>query len=704
MPNELNEKQLMLARNESQLYLANISSKSALKLNTSLAFFEKNFNTSFEELGCVGYNPDSEELTAIVKIKRAYGYSGNLCSAGSHIYVRFYVNYGGGWVDEGYVGANVHDIPDSKDCDQQLEKPMEFALRLKIDPKQKVCSQPVLPKVKAVLLWNSIPPANDPNLTQPGYVWGNVKEDQIQIKPIKINIPFVNIGSLIEKAILNPAISLKDLTANNPAAAKSLSDAQKEYAADKVNFSQLVSDYKKANLSVEPHRSGAKLLVEAMTSNDPVIKSNIVSLFKANQLDFTKSLQDLIKSTGNTTYEEIGCVGLDYHKEAFVATFRAKKNYGYGGGLCTAGSKEYVTFWIKDSSTNCQWVRVGTQVVVLHDIPGHAGLSYSAILPHDLTKFKTKCDAPRVIKVRAVLSWNVPPTGLDTPYWGNFKEAYVQIPPMPKGWNGKSPKMILLGGISVDHIDDTTGLTLPAAKFEINQNPVINGSRFMGKISIHGVSSPFAGMKYRIKVINLETGAMNYVNDPLHLVGYDSSGNVIHTTINPEPATNYYTYQPYQLNIMSQLALFSPGTNARLNIVIEHEDGSSDSHRIQMDNTYPVPMMKINDEGECVHFKKGDVILGKFSATDNFIHKFTLSVSGGRFTDMDFEGVNQVIAPGEVNSFTRTVNVVNGEFKVTTATDKNCGNIVLVIEQKNVVDSAYMASPTYTNQAFCLKD
>ena len=30
MPNELNEKQLMLARSESQLYLANISSKSAL--------------------------------------------------------------------------------------------------------------------------------------------------------------------------------------------------------------------------------------------------------------------------------------------------------------------------------------------------------------------------------------------------------------------------------------------------------------------------------------------------------------------------------------------------------------------------------------------------------------------------------------------------------------------------------------------------
>src|SRR5690606_4723138 len=118
-------------------------------------------------------------------------------------------------------------------------KPMEFALRLKIDPKQKVCSQPVLPGVKAVLLWNTIPPANDPNLTQPGYVWGNVKEEQIQVKPVKINIPFINIGSLIEEEVLNPTVSFKSRSINNSAAEYSRGRAQKEYAAHKVGFSQL---------------------------------------------------------------------------------------------------------------------------------------------------------------------------------------------------------------------------------------------------------------------------------------------------------------------------------------------------------------------------------------------------------------------------------------------------------------------------------
>ena len=346
-------------------------------------------------------------------------------------------------------------------------------------------------------------------------------------------------------------------------------------------------------------------------------------------------------------------------------------------------------------------MKVGTSIVELHDIPGHSGLSYSAILPYDFSKFKQVCQDPKVLKVRAVLSWNVEPTALDTPYWGNFKESYIQL--APKNWVGSQPKMILVGGIAVDNINPISGLTLPNAKFEINQNPVLDGSRFMGKIAVHGVSAPYTGMKYRIKVVNLTTGSSNYVNEPLTLIGYDSSYNVVHTVINPD-ASNYYTYQAYHLNITSQLALFSPGGNERLNIIIEHIDSTSDSQIIQMDNTNPSVTLKINDEGECVHFKKGDIILGKFSATDNFLYKFTLGVSGGKFTEMKFEGAPQTIGAGEVNNFVRTISVVNGEFKVTTATDKNCGNIVLVMEQKTVVDSAYMASAIYTNQAFCLKD
>lgn len=698
---DLNEKQLLVARNESNLFMANIAAKGSLKLATPLAFFEKKFNVSYEELGCIGYNPNSEELTAIIKIKRSSGYNGNLCSPGSHEYVRFYVDFGGGYKDQGYVGVNVHDIPDTFDCDKNLEKPIEFAVRMKLNTTHQLCSKPLLPKVKAVLSWNSIPPANDPNLTQPGYVWGNVKEAQIQIKPLKLQVVFPNLGHILEASILNPNLSLNNIILNNPVAEKQLADAKKQLTANKVAFSELIADYTKAKADVEPQRSGFNFLAEAINTKDNNLAINATQVFAENKLDFSKALASLLASKGNVSYEELGCVALDYHNEALVAIFTAKKNYGYGGNLCSAGSKEYVTFWIQDESTNCQWVKVGTSIVNLHDIPGHSGLSYSAILPYDFSKFKLPCGTPRVLKVRAVLSWNVEPTGLDTPYWGNTKESYIQL--APKNWIGSSPKILVIGGVSADFIDSALGLTLNNAKFDENQNPVIGGSRFMGKISIYGVSAPYAGMKYRIKVVNMDSGASSYVNEPLVVTGYDSSFNIVQTTITPD-AANYYTYQPYQLNTKSKLGLFSPGTNSKLNVIIEHEDGSTDSQVIQMDNTLPYVSMRINDEGECVHFKKGDVILGKFSATDNFIYKFNLAVNGGKFTELKFEGVSQVIGAGEANSLVRTVNVVNGDFKVTTALDKNCGNITLVMEQKTIVDSASMAASVYTNQAFCLKD
>lgn len=699
--NVLTEKQLLVARNESQVYLNSLLTGNKVKLATSMDFFAKNFNVSYEELSCVGYNPETEELTAIIKIKRSFGYNGNLCSNGSFEYVRFYVNYGGGYQDVGYVGVNVHDIADSFDCSKNLEKPIEYAVRLKINPKHQICGQPLLPKVKAVLTWNVIPPANDPNLTQPGYVWGNVREEQIQIKPIKIKFPLGNIGSLLEKAVLNPNLSLKNIALNNPILNKNIDEAKNIIIGDKVDFPQLVNDYKLAKANVEPQRSGAKLLNEAITTTDIAVKKNIAELFLKNGFKFEQSIADLLKSKGNSSYEELGCVALDYNQEAFVATFKIKKNFGYGGNLCSKGSKEYVSFWIQDTSTNCEWKLVGTQAVSVFDISGHSGLSYSAILPFDLTTLKTFCADPKVIKVRAVLSWNIPSSQLDTPYWGNYKESYVQIPPLPKNWDGKSPKMVLLGGINVEKIDAITGLTLVDAKFQLNQNPVTIGSRFYGKVAVSGLIKPFVGTRYKIKVENLDNGSWYYVNESFDTIGLDSSNNIIITHMSVD-AAGFYTYISPDLNMYNQIALFSPGTNNRLRITIENENGLKDSHVIQMDNTSPESYLKINDEGQCVHFKKGDVILGKFKAIDNFLFRYTLSVYGGRFTDMKFSGVPQLI--DNDTNFVRTVNVTDGDFQITTAPDKNCGNIGLVIEQKTVVDSAYMASPVYATQAFCLKD
>ena len=62
-------------------------------------------------------------------------------------------------------------------------------------------------------------------------------------------------------------------------------------------------------------------------------------------INITDYLDDLFPNDGNTSYEELECVGYNPKLETLVATLRVKKDAGYSGGLCTAGSREYVTFY-----------------------------------------------------------------------------------------------------------------------------------------------------------------------------------------------------------------------------------------------------------------------------------------------------------------------------------------------------------------------
>src|SRR5262245_18196346 len=52
-------------------------------------------NTRYEQLKCIGLNPNAGQLEAVVDIKQHFGYEGNACTNGSHEYVRFYVEHAG---------------------------------------------------------------------------------------------------------------------------------------------------------------------------------------------------------------------------------------------------------------------------------------------------------------------------------------------------------------------------------------------------------------------------------------------------------------------------------------------------------------------------------------------------------------------------------------------------------------------------------
>jgi len=653
------------------------------------AVFPLKYNTAFEGLSCIGYHPKMEELTATIQLHRSSGYGGSLCGKGSMEYVRFFLDYqdGASWQDMGMVAVNVHDIPDSKDCSGKTEKPVSYVVRLKIDPKNLVCSRPNLPKLRAVLSWNIPLLPDQPFQT---VAWGDAKETQVQIAPLIFlspTFPIEKIGNILTSAIENPSISLNALAGSLPGSGSKLKELKEAIIAPKVELAELVKVYEAEKVKIEPERMGVKILHETVYAANEQLNLQSQNIFAAAKLNWAESLKKFLLLKGNTSYEELHCVGLDYHREALVATLRIKKPNGYSGNLCSRGSKEYVGFWLQ-TEADCVWKYIGTSFVNVYDVSGSGdSMSYSVILPYDFSGLRNECSKPVVVKIRAVLSWNVPPSTKDhnvVPYWGNIVDSYIQIAPGKK-WDGKSPVMITLGGVSVDNINPLSGLTKPGARLEFNQASVYDNSPFGGTIVMQGLSHPLAGMKYRVKVKNLFTAQEYYLNSPLNLLGYDTSTNQItHPVIAPD-ANGYYVYQSYLNNIGSILARFNPGTKDLLEISIEHEDMSGMSRRIQMDNEIPEIALKTN-KGGCGGYAKGDSITGTFTVSDTYLLNYTLSSSLA------------------ANVYSGTTNVINGAFAFnTTGAASPCGSINLYAVQKTIIDSAVAGSTRFTSEVVCLK-
>ena len=122
--------------------------------------------TTYEELKCVGYNPQLSRLEAVIWIKRPAGYGGGICTSGTPEYIRFYLSYDNGatWLDQGLTSFTAYDV--------SVQHPLEYAVSLRIEPLKEFCFFNNLPLVRAVLSWNHAP--SDPNVAP---VWGNVVEN-----------------------------------------------------------------------------------------------------------------------------------------------------------------------------------------------------------------------------------------------------------------------------------------------------------------------------------------------------------------------------------------------------------------------------------------------------------------------------------------------------------------------------------------------
>ncbi len=127
-------------------------------------------NTTFEELVCAGYNPQSRELEAVVKIKKNAGYSGSLCTHGSTEYVSFYGFFNGIWNALGNTQVQVHDLA-AITANSALSYAVFRLSNLTSMPCEKLESIPL----RAILSWEV--PATGAAFIP---VWGNVVDTHVQ--------------------------------------------------------------------------------------------------------------------------------------------------------------------------------------------------------------------------------------------------------------------------------------------------------------------------------------------------------------------------------------------------------------------------------------------------------------------------------------------------------------------------------------------
>jgi hypothetical protein len=588
-------------------------------------------NKKYEEVTCVGFNLNLNTLEATIQIKLPVGYGGNLCQAGSTEYVRFFIDYGTGWQDAGMVSFNVHDIPNSNDCAKQPTKPLSYVLTQEIDPLQKFCFTAVLPKVRAILSWQIQPPAGNANANWLP-VWGNVLDRHIQIKPRPWNfVDLVDVlGASVKQKLTLPTeleeVKLQPIPLPDPPPVE-LAELAELYRGQATR-----QEAKSAAItSVEPHRFGLEQLHAAISAgalDQPALSAKI-SEWQALGLNWQAAVSALQQTNGNTTYEQLECLGLDYNREWLTATFIIKKPTGYSGDLCRRGSQEYVAFWA-DWDNTCEWTYLGTIPINVHDIatiPAD-GLHYTAILGVNLNPFRRACTQPKIGRVRAVLSWNVPPSAVDPnaiPYWGNRLDAHVQIKP-GRAVGELEPEIAIIGGISVSQINIFgNGMTTPNAVFALyggfaDPNVPTRSCPFGGRIHVQAYAPPILsalGYKYRVLARKVGTFIELPVTTPFQIAdGFNPPVMRV-----PNQMTGFIEYVNPTLNLFNMLAWWEPTGDDLWEIRLEMVTamnvfvGTTVWHRVQLDNTKPEAAVSI-DGGDCEEFNPGVILTGRFVARD----------------------------------------------------------------------------------------
>jgi hypothetical protein len=444
-----------------------------------------NVNTTYEQLMCIGLQPDADKLEAVVNIKRHTGYNSDACSTGSREYVRFFVQHGATWVDLGSVSFTAYDTAVTSPL------PLSYSVQVDLDEVRKYCNEENFVNVRGILSWTWEPPAGNASWMPP---WGNVVNVRVQIAPKWFfTIP---LGELIKdkQLELKPDL-LSQLNLDQTLQVKT--PIPKSYAELKAQY---------ANQNVPGHRIGFteahKLLQNPITSDllptarpSPATAAAGPSAVSASLLTLGPELGAIIaalqETQGDTTFEQLDCVGYNPETRMLGGVITLKQSGGYLSGLCDAGSTEYVGFWLNYGGT---WHSLGVAQVQVHDLPGVTAsnpLQYAVFRGVNVPEYL--CNQIAGLPLRAILSWQSMPTDPNTPpVWGNVVDTYIQ--PIIGDTSGQQRVRLMrinrvgIGGIS-DVAEDVglgpmIGLADPTGDAQDCNNA--NDSPFGGPIFIEG--------------------------------------------------------------------------------------------------------------------------------------------------------------------------------------------------------------------------
>jgi hypothetical protein len=665
-------------------------------------------DTAYESIGCVGYNPQLAQLRATINIKQTSGYSGGICTTGSEEYVRFYLSYDGGatWQDQGLTAVNVFDVPGPK--------PLEYAVTLPISPREQFCFFQNLPLARAILSWNAPPPANQPDWPP---VWGNVVDAQIQIDGFEI----ILLSTLLADAKLElPEQIAQAIDLSQPVKAASPSvlapvDLHKLYANAKVPQHRYLAPL----LSAAAGTPAVSTIAGTSAVTSKSLKTSAV-FGGISDINMVGLVENWLNTNGDTSFEQLDCVGLDQNNSQLVGILEVKQSSGYSGGPCTTGSPEYVAFWVDWGSG---WEYAGTTSVVVHDfnITPPTRLEYNVFLPLDLLSHAKPCDdGPQTARVRAVLSWNTPPSSTN-PYapvvWGNSREALILIPPGPVIGTGlQIPVLSAVGDVPTSKINNngriTDAVTITTGAHYVD-------APFGGRITLAGaISNPTIGLKYRImKAPHGSSSFVPLVNEPQGLtltINTFSGGSWTQSqqTFHADP-DGYYTYQDYSPDHFVEgqiLGVFNTtpaDTGFAYDLRVDlynapNPDIQSNVVTVLVNNEAPVAVLTPTF-GECGKVAPGDTITGTFTATATDFGSFSFTI----LPPGPANGVLPVPASGvsiDLGGAISDPGVVNASFSLNTTGMDPCGySLTLNVWDRTNVNSGETSNYNPASIGFCLE-